>query len=1218
MKNSYSLLVLLLILLTGCASNGLLVRNNEHSPLKPDSISNRFYVVGGASGPGSENTLKVLESRIQEQASDSTHIILIGDNIQAKTEKAMKKDLDPIISLIRATKANSFVVPGNSEWKLDAADGLELIEDYLDNELKKENALTPNNGCPLESVEISADIQLILLDSQWYLADWDKLPEMNDKCSIKSRKKLIEEVEGEVKKNSHKLILFAMHHPMYTYGSYGGKFSVRDHIFPFRGKIPLPGLASLITQIRAQGAVTVQSRYNMRYDELMDALEPVFNEDDLRILLISGHERNLQYIEHDKIKQLISGAASETLPAALGNHGLFSYGGNGFATLEVETDGSVWLLFTAVEKDGTATDIFRRRIIEAPVPVSEEKFPENYPTHYTESVYDFEQVDKSDFFESFWGNHYRDVYGTKVKAKTAILDTLYGGLTVVRPGGGHQTKSLRLVTKDGKEYNMRALAKSAIQFLETTTFKGVDGETYFTNTIPEDLILDFYTAAHPYAALAIPALAKAAKVYYTTPELYYVPRQSSLGSYSEEYGDQLYLIVERPAEEYNRRSFGYPDDIESTDDLLEMLREDESNILDEETYIRARIFDMLLGDWDRHSDQWRWAIFENEEGKTVFEPIPRDRDQVFANFDGSFLNILRKLMGSVNQFGVYGEDIKDVRWFNKAGSRLDRALIKRSDKSTWIEQAQFIQQAIDQQTVDSAFRNLPTEVQDSTVHQIKKHLMNRKDNLVSIAERYYEVFMEFQMLTGTDKDDHFLIERIDEEHTRIRAFRIKDGEKGDLLFDRTFSNRETKEIWLYGLDDKDIFEVSGKARKPILIRIIGGQENDTYDFDEGKRVVIYDHRSKENTIVSKAGARIRRTDFYEANTYDFFKQRTTGGSFNFAMGFNPDDGARLKAGFEKTVNELIYNPYGRRTVFNVNYQFLTQGLDIRLEKSYAAVLSSLNLTGAGRYTSRNYTENFFGFGNETINPDDQLSLDYNRVNMERYEVALGFESTSYYGSYFTFKYELQGVNLVRNGNNFVSETVPDAFSDFAYVGIPEATFIYKNFDDEYFPGRGMNFSISAGLIDDLNGQDLSGFLRSSITFYNAIFKNNSLVLKSGASVEGMVGDQPAFYNSARLGADNGLRGFREQRFTGRHSLFGSADLIYNFKKIKTFFFPMQLSVYGGYDAGRVWIKNDTSEVWHQSYGGGALLHWTDAIHGRFSSFRSKEGVRIEFGFGLSF
>ena len=40
------------------------------------------------------------------------------------------------------------------------------------------------------------------------------------------------------------------------------------------------------------------------------------------------------------------------------------------------------------------------------------------------------------------------------------------------------------------------------------------------------------------------------------------------------------------------------------------------------------LFDLIIGDWDRHEDQWRWA--EQEDGKDeIYEPIARDRDQTF-------------------------------------------------------------------------------------------------------------------------------------------------------------------------------------------------------------------------------------------------------------------------------------------------------------------------------------------------------------------------------------------------------------------------------------------------------------------------------------------------------------------------------------------------------------------------------------------------------------
>lgn len=46
---------------------------------------------------------------------------------------------------------------------------------------------------------------------------------------------------------------------------------------------------------------------------------------------------------------------------------------------------------------------------------------------------------------------------------------------------------------------MRALRKSATQYLQTVLFKDTYIQDDFEKTEVEELILDFYTAAHPYA-----------------------------------------------------------------------------------------------------------------------------------------------------------------------------------------------------------------------------------------------------------------------------------------------------------------------------------------------------------------------------------------------------------------------------------------------------------------------------------------------------------------------------------------------------------------------------------------------------------------------------------------------------------------------------------------------------------------------------------------------
>ena len=52
----------------------------------------------------------------------------------------------------------------------------------------------------------------------------------------------------------------------------------------------------------------------------------------------------------------------------------------------------------------------------------------------------------------------------------------------------------------------------------------------------------------------------------------------------------------------------------------------------------------------------------------------------------------------------------------------------------------------------------------------------------------------------------------------------------------------------------------------------------------------------------------------------------------------------------------------------------------------------------GIFTSENFTNNFFGFGNETVNNDDDLGLDYNRVKTGIIGLNVGAVKNSGYGS----------------------------------------------------------------------------------------------------------------------------------------------------------------------------------------------------------------------------
>src|SRR5439155_10540838 len=57
------------------------------------------------------------------------------------------------------------------------------------------------------------------------------------------------------------------------------------------------------------------------------------------------------------------------------------------------------------------------------------------------------------------GAHHRDLWTTPLEVPLLDLDTFAGGLTVLRRGGGAETKSLRLQGVDGHEYAFRSVDK---------------------------------------------------------------------------------------------------------------------------------------------------------------------------------------------------------------------------------------------------------------------------------------------------------------------------------------------------------------------------------------------------------------------------------------------------------------------------------------------------------------------------------------------------------------------------------------------------------------------------------------------------------------------------------------------------------------------------------------------------------------------------------------
>ena len=361
----------------------------------------------------------------------------------------------------------------------------------------------------------------------------------------------------------------------------------------------------------------------------------------------------------------------------------------------------------------------------------------------------------------------------------------------------------------------------------------------------DKFLLDFYTTSHPYTPFAIGHLSDAADIFHTKTSLFYIPKQKVLGTFNDEFGDELYMIEEHVGNtQKDMANFGKPQKILSTADVLQEIHRTGKSHVDEPSYIRARLFDMLIGDWDRHEDQWRWALIGKEDGAKIYKPIPRDRDQAFSLYDGSLLSFLTRAVPGLRKMQSYDVDLRSEKWFASSPYHLDLNLINNSEWSEWEKQAKYLQANVTDKVIEQAFQAIPKEIKGETINDIKKKLKGRRNNIMKIAKNYFIYLNKFEVIAGTQKKDNFIITRHPEGKTTIEVHR-KDLD----ILHRTFSKEETNEIWIYGLDGKDTFTVQGEGDDLISIKILGGKKNDTYDFKNHKKVKLYDFKSKNNTIL---------------------------------------------------------------------------------------------------------------------------------------------------------------------------------------------------------------------------------------------------------------------------------------------------------------------------------------------------------------------------------
>ena len=660
-------------------------------------------------------------------------------------------------------------------------------------------------------------------------------------------------------------------------------------------------------------------------------------QDFENIIFVSGHDHNQQFIEINGQSHIISGAGSKENAVGKGRGLEFASTEFGYSTIEYFNTGEIWITFYECTAEDSK-EVYRRQIqlshdIETEALVSYD-FPE-VPDTVSVSIYEQERTDKKGFYRFFWGDWYREVYGLEVDVPTATLDDLDGGVFPVKRGGGMATNSLRLESDNERQYVLRSMVKDGTRTLSPV----------FRKTFVVDMMQDFFTTAHPYAAFIVPTMADAVGVYHTNPKLLYVPKHGSLGRYNQLFGNELYLYEERPNDDRSDiASFGYSDDIISTSDVLENLVKSHKHKVNDQQLVKSRLFDITIGDWDRHEDQWRWATFE-QDNINIYEPIPRDRDQVFATFDGFFTRYATKAAPNLRPMQVFDEMTEKVHWFTWDTRRFDRRFLNQSEWSLWQKEVEHIQENLTDDVIEEAIGQWPKKVYERDGKQIIEIVKKRRDNLGVMARKYYDFLAKSVDVLATNDNDYIEITRQGQDETRVVVY--TNEKKKNTVFERVFHASETNEIIIYGLEGKDKFYVHGTAKRGPKVRLVGGQDEDIF-IDEskvggGKKTIIYDAIEQENEVNGNSETKDRRSRDRFDNQY-FITEAEYPFTFTIPyISFANDDGLFLGGLVTSTKPKFKKRPVGVKHTFDGNYAFVTQGFKLSWEGEYTDAIGNLNL-----------------------------------------------------------------------------------------------------------------------------------------------------------------------------------------------------------------------------------------------------------------------------------
>ncbi len=1209
----------------------------QAAPARPDSSSLSYQVfLAGNTGAGTLDdlspTLELLRRQLSA-AGENSAVVFAGDLLPccglpdpgAPGADAAERRITVLVDAVRGYPGRVVVVPGERDWGEDPETGwrsVARLEELVESAFGRGNVFVPDDGLPgPEHVRLTDDIRLIALNTQWLLTDGVRPTGDAGDYDVEEDDDFYVELEDLVTKRSGEDLIVVGHHPLYSNGRYGGHYPPRAHLFPLTlfwegAFLPLPIVGTAALALRSNLG-SDQYFAHARNEWVRSNIDRILLEHE-DYVYVSAHDYSLQLHESGSVsdmqKYVVTGSAVQAEYVAAGHDAEWTLRERGFVSLHYYDDGSVWTEAWGASPDGSGRLLAESQLREpgrVPGGLIAEPDGAELPD-YSDStkVVAPEPAYGAGWLREFaFGSNHRDVWTTPVEVPYLDLGREHGGLTPVKRGGGMQTISIRLEDPEGRQYVLRSVNKDAL--------RSVPEE--WRNTLAAPISQDLLSKGHPHAAFVVPPLAEAAGVFHTNPRLVWVPSDPRLGIYRDLVGNALMLYEERPTGDMSHvPSFGGSTDVVGAPDMYRRVTRDNDHRVDARAYVRARIFDMWIGDWDRHKDQWRWAAFEDPDGKgTIYQPVPRDRDQAFMHMNF----FLSRLVTPFIKYQNYRESYGSIKGLTQSGTEQDHRFLAPLDMDAWLTIADSVQSALTDEVIESAFRLWPEPVFELHGEEMIEIAKVRRDQLSEVAEEFYRLHARSVDVVGSEKHERFEVHRLDEERTEVVVYKTsREGEIDQEIFRRVMLREETDEIVLYGLGGDDHFVVSGTVEQGITVHAVGGTGDDTFvdrSRVAGRQRMTHFLDSRESDWSGGPETSIEIGEKPEDSDYTGFYEypRTYPAG---AAWYTTDDGAVFSGGFLKKEHSFGKEPVARTHLIWGGYATRTGAWRLRYDGVATEALGGWDVGVRATFANPDNIRNFYGLGNET---PPESSVDSVRIRLGQYGAAVPFTLQSETGLTVEIAPRITRTH-VGDGQPLSDSLQQPGLSTLTtdpqwHAGIGLSIGV-EYLDDAANPRQGYSWTTSAD-VDVGVGQTPDDFtiLESDLALYTSLQTRRQVTLGVRVGGAHTFGTFPFFYANA-LGGNTNLRGYRGTRFSGRSSFYTNTDLRVELFDVGGTVLPGTVGALGFFDVGRVWTDGESSRQWHGGYGGGVWYAIAGEVVIRLTSAWSGEDTSVLFGAGFFF